>query len=499
MDSMGRAYQRPIAAADALAADAVDSHRFLDKRVLLTGDSFVLTPNGGLCLDYATRLVAKICRNVSVSLPGPASGRLSETRELTARVAMGTPIDVDDSVPDPTDFDAILSVSRRPFNHHRSTSINSNGWLCRIGSLEPTLDGPVDQYNPIGALTAASFGCSEVFKRLIALKPERGLPIQSLTFSAFTYSCGSVDPGPPIPRDIPLDVGLVGLGAIGNATATLLAGLPVSGRALAIDFDTFEDVNLSTCLSIGPADVGRPKAEFVQSLLSSRLEVVPLPETVQRASDRFNGSLRSPRVFLNGLDAIEPRHYVQGLWPDLVVDGAMGGSSLAQVSIHPWTADVACLKCVFREVPQEPAEIIQVRATGLRPERVTKADSPVTEQDVTDAPEERKRWLRDRLGRPVCSVIEEGVADELSQSRQRADFRPAVPFVATMSASMIVGELIRARLGVPSPLAPRYQLDLFQGPQRGQLIPQTRRVDCECSTRRANIERFRAARYPEPT
>ena len=499
MRSTGRAYQRPIAAANALAADAVDSHRFLDKRVLVTGDSFVLTANGGACLDYTTRLVSKICRNVTVSLPGPASGRISEARELAAKLAIGAPIAVNDSVPDPTDFDAILSVSRRPFVHHRSTSINSNGWLCRIGSLEQALDRPVDQYNPIGALAAASIGCSEVFKRLIALKPERGLPIRALSFSLFTYSCGSTDPGPPLPSAIPLDIGLVGLGAIGNATATLLAGLPVSGRALAIDFDMFEDVNLSTCLAIGPAELGRPKAEFTQLLLSGRLDVIPLVEKVQRTSERFNGSLRPPRIFVNGLDDIEPRHFVQGMWPDLVVDGAMGGSSLAQVSIHPWTADVACLKCMFREAQGEPAESVQVRATGLRPERVVDVDSPVTVQDVSDAPEGRKSWLRERLGHPVCSVIEEGVADDLSQSRQRADFRPAVPFVATLSASMIVGELIRASLGHSSPLAPRFQVDLFQGPQHGQLIPQTRRVDCECMARRANIERFRAARYAEST
>lgn len=498
MITTDRAYRRPAAAASELADDASDSYRFLDKRVVITGDSFVLTPNGKACLSYATHLVAKICRNVSISMPGPAADQLAEARALAAKAAIGAPIPVDASPPDPSEFDAILSLSCRPFQHHRATTINTNGWLCRVGSSAQTLDGPVDQYNPIGALAAASLGCSEVFKRLISLKPERGRPLEAVTFSVFSYGCGGTDPGPPLPPGIPLDIALVGLGAIGNATATLLADLPVVGTALAVDHDFFEDVNLTTCLSLGPSELGESKAEYTKRLLSGRLEVHAFTETVQQVSERFGPSLRFPTIFADGLHDIESRIFVQGLWPDLVVDGAMGGQALAQVSAHPWGPDVGCLKCLFREVSGETIEAVQVRATGLRRNRVTEADSVVSTEDVTSAPEGRREWLRGRVGRPVCSVIEEGVADELSQSRQRSEFRPAVPFVATMSASMVVGEVVRRVMGLPSPIEPRYQLDLLQGPGCGQLVPQTRRTDCECTVRHENIERFRRLRAEAP-
>jgi hypothetical protein len=494
MAETDRVYRRPAAAAVALAGDAIDPYRFLDKRVVLTGDSFVVTANGRACLSYATRLVAKICRNVSISLPGAATDLIEDTRILAAKAAIDQPISVDASVPDPSEFDAILSLSRRPFQHHRSITINSNGWLCRVGKSQESLDGPVDQHNPIGALAAASIGCSEVFKRLISLKPERGRAIEALTFSVFSYRCGGTDPGPPLPSEIPIDIGLVGLGAIGNATATLLGDLPISGRALAIDHDLFEDVNLATCLSVCPSDIGSSKAEFARPLLSGRLQVLPLTETVQKASERFGHSLGFPPIFVNGLDNVESRVFVQGLWPDLVIDGAMGGQALAQVSVHPWGPDVGCLKCIFHEPPGEPTDVVQVRATGLRRERVEEADSLVTVQDVAQAPKERREWLRDRIGRPVCSVIEEGVADELSQNRQRAEFRPAVPFVAAMSAAMVVGEVVRRAMGLSSPLEPRYQLDLLQGPEHGQLVPQSRNINCECVVRRVNIDRFRRLR-----
>ena len=43
-----------------------------------------------------------------------------------------------------------------------------------------------------------------------------------------------------------------------------------------------------------------------------------------------------PAVVVNGLDNIDVRHEVQrALWPDIVIDGAIGDFSY-QVSSHPW-------------------------------------------------------------------------------------------------------------------------------------------------------------------
>ena len=170
------------------------------------------------------------------------------------------------------------------------------------------------------------------------------------------------------------------------------------------------------------------------------------------------------------------------------------GSFQCQVSRHPWEGDVACLRCLFVQPPGEPAEAVDSRLTGLSVERVQRPDDPVTEADVSGAPEGRRPWLSARVGKPICSVIEEAIAQSLSEGGGKMGFQPAVPFVATMSAAMVVGELVKTTAKLPSVLAPRFQMDVLRGPQFGLLVPQERRRDCLCVTRRHNIEKFRSAR-----
>ena len=495
MDSSNGVFRRPVQAVAALGEAALDVHRFLDKRVLVTGDSFLLTHNGLHCLGYSIRLTSKICRNISVALPGDTGSLADQVESITKAATLGAPISVSLDEPDPSDFDAILSIASHPFPHHRATTINSNGWMARIGSRAESLIGPTNDYNPLGALAAASLACSEVFKRLISLKPDRGQLIDGLTFSVFDYSSGGTDSGPRLPRQLEMDAAMVGLGAIGSASASLIADLPMAGRLRVIDPEVFETVNLSTCLPIGPRELGTPKATFVKDLLSPGLEVEVIQRRVEDTIDQLGGEHSIPSIFLNGVDSVGARIAVQDLWPDTVIDGAMGGPTIAQVSVHPWGTDVACLKCLFREGGAEPIEVVQQRSTGLSMVRLSEVNSLVNEEDVLLAPETRRTWLKARVGKPVCSVIEEGVADEMSMQRQRAEFRPAVPFVATMSATFVVGELVRHLMGLSTPLEPRFQMDLLQGPSRGEFFPQERRRDCECVARQRNIDRFRRQRH----
>ena len=97
-------------------------------------------------------------------------------------------------------------------------------------------------------------------------------------------------------------------------------------------------------------------------------------------------------------------------------------------------------------------------------------------------------------GRPICSVVQEAIAQQLSAEAQRAGFEPSVPFVACLRASMIAAELVKFQAGWPTPLEPRFQLDVLRGPAFGQFLPQARRSDCVCTTRSQNIEKVRRAR-----
>jgi hypothetical protein len=118
----------------------------------------------------------------------------------------------------------------------------------------------------------------------------------------------------------------------------------------------------------------------------------------------------------------------------------------------------------------------------------------ITEADVQAAPPARQQFLRQQLGRPICSVVREAVAKQISDDSLPEHFRPSVPFVATMSAAMVVGELVRFLTGSSPVVRPRFQFDLLTGPACGQLLDQRRRKDCICSSRADNINRIRQLR-----
>jgi len=232
---------------------------------------------------------------------------------------------------------------------------------------------------------------------------------------------------------------------------------------------------------------------FAERVLSGRLRVRGFHEELGTFQSRLGTEIPYPRVILTGLDNIDARHQAQSLWPDLIIDGAIGDFP-CQVSCHKFGADQACLMCLFRRMAGPPSESVASIATGLSQLRVQNADDTVTENDVRAAPTERQEWLRRNVGRQICSVVQEGVADHISQEEQRKGFAPSVPFVACLSACMVVAELVKFTAGWTTCLETRYQFDALWGPALGSMLPQNKRSDCECVTRARNIATWRRTR-----
>jgi len=483
-------YSRPQETAERLGDLAKDRHRFLDKKILLTGEPEILqTANGRDAFIFSLQLLVRICPNVSVALPEGQERLLTEAREVAVQVAFGKAVEFPGSV-NPAEFDAILSVGTRIEPTLPWTTINSNGWLTRVSSGGVSLSGECSLANPVGALATAALGAGEVFKRLIALVRERGELLNGLTFSVLALAANSNDPGPALPKKIESDLLVAGGGAIGNGIIALLGRLPITGKIDIVDREEFGEENLGTCLLIGSAHITRPKATVLAEMLKA----------AGKNAQGFHGSFadyaasledKYPAVVLNGLDNIDARHEVQRiLWPDLIVDGAIGDFG-CQVSSHFWAKNVACLICLFRH-PVRSADSVAAEASGLAEDRISHADEPVSNADVESAPEAKKDFLRGRVGKPICSVVSEAVAQKIAQDARARGFEPSVPFVAAFSACMVVAQAVSYLSGWPSALDTRFQFDFLRGPNRGEEYPQERRADCLCQ-RRKNIDRLRAA------
>ena len=493
-DMTGEAeYSRLIASAALLGEGAPDRHRFTTKSVLLTGEASTLSTANGIEIALAAlRLLVRTCRNVTVALPGECGDLRTELERLARETAI-TPVNFRDDVVAEA-FDAILSVGSQARCDLPWTVVNSNGWRARVSSTGQRLAAGCSQTNPIGALGTACLGVTEVFKRLIALKEGKGELLDGLSFSLWTYTSVGDDPGPPLPDHLTVsNLLLVGGGAIGNGIAYLLARLPITGRAVVVDRQDYGEENWGTCICLPASGFIGPKANFMAKLLRDKFDSQPRHTEVQTLAKEFGATLPYPTVALNGLDDIEARHEVQRLWPDLVIDGAIGSDLSCQVSCHPWGEDVACLMCLFRQ-PTTRSETIASRATGLGEAVVGGGEAAVTLAHVDAAPEEKKAWLAARLGRKICSVVSEGVAQALSDENHEKGFAPSVPFVACFSACMIATEFVRHLSEGRAEPAPRYALNLLWGPQRGTDFPEVRHANCFCVERAPLIYKARARR-----
>lgn len=489
-------FSRPLAAAATLGDLAPDCHRFVSKRVLITGEDAVLaTPNGQESFLSSLRLVIRICPNVVVALPRGANALVDDCQRLADKITFAGRVEFVSGLPAFTGFDAILSVGTVARPDLPWTVINSDGWLARVSSGGTNLKSPArSAANPIGALGAACFGVTEVFKRLIRLKACRGHLLDGSTFSFHSYICGDQDPGPDLPAIVRLNLLLIGAGAIGNGIVHLLRELPVAGRASVVDSQKYGKENLGTCLLIGPTEVGTQKAVFAEAVLSGCLDIAGFHEDLSAFARRLGRGIPYPEVILTGVDNIDARYEAQAIWPDLLIDGAIGDFP-CQVSRHEMGVDGACLMCLFRHPPGADAGRVASRATGLRRSRILQPEATIDDEDVRAAPPGRQTWLQARLGRPVCSVVSEGVAQQISLDEQAKGFAPSVPFVACLSACMAVGELVKHSAGWPSVLETRFQFDVLRGPTLGSMIPQQKQRDCDCAARARNIEIWRRQRH----
>ena len=390
-------FSRPVATALRLGDDAEDKHLFLGKKVLLTGEQdILLTENGRNCFLSSMLLLIRFCKNVAIFLPPTCENLSNECKATLSRLELSRDVTFIESEIEHKHYDAILNIGKTARQDLPWTVINSNGWVARVSSGEKDISGFCDQVNPIGALAAASLGTAEVFKRLVKLKETRGNFLNGLYFSLYSYKEEPKDNGPTLPRSIPIDLLITGAGAIGNGLAYLLNLLPLVGRILIVDRQKFQFENIGTCILIGKSAINKEKAYFAADYLK-RLGAVGYREDIDEFKRRLGSEISYPKVVINGLDNIDARHAVQDLWPDLIIDGAISDFG-CQVSRHPWSENIACLKCLFQH-PAKSSDEIASKATGLNINRVKNALDTITEKDIEAAPNDKKEWLRQKIGK----------------------------------------------------------------------------------------------------
>jgi hypothetical protein len=336
-----------------------------------------------------------------------------------------------------------------------------------------------EQASGLGIMACTSAVGAELFKVLAAVLSSRGARHAELSWCPVTLGTDPLT-APVLSGMIELHLALVGLGAIGTATARILSMLPLAGDALLVDSQRFRKENVGTYSAGTAADaVAEPwKVDVVRALLRNfRSRRFPRPvEALVDAID--SGKERWPAVVLAGLDSPEARRGTQLLWPDRLIDGATGDT---MCGLHDVRADVEspCLMCIFPARQTGPGAAERLAAvTGLPVELLRHGDQLLLEEHLRGLPRERRAQLEPMIGKPVC-----GLARAIGLSDLADDgYMPSVPFVSQQAACLVVGRMLAARLGVTR--QPNFvQHDALVGPQFATLLDRRPASDCYCQER----------------
>jgi hypothetical protein len=195
------------------------------------------------------------------------------------------------------------------------------------------------------------------------------------------------------------------------------------------------------------------------------------------------GLITLPPVVVAGLDRVGPRHIVQRLWPELLVDLGAGGET-SQVIIKRLADDGACvlelLDLPAGEVDAHTSELGRLAAeSGLSPESLRDAmDAPIDADDVARAPEHLRADMEAacKRGQLRCGYVRSRALDHESED---ADFVAAVPFVVAFAGVAGCAQLIRALEGHTRSL--RYQFSFSSLRGRARTAVAGERCDCRAA------------------
>lgn len=499
------ASSRPLGVAVELGVAELDADAIYKKRIVLIGELATLsTSNGQWCFLDSLRLLSRVVGVLEVVVPDGLFELQREVDELITTI--WTPGTVRRVQVGQVAFDgaaAILNVGVQVRPDLPWTSILANGWVARCTSGKRSLPSEADQANPVACLMAASFGVTEVFKRVYGVPEHMAPPMENVAFSLFELTCEFNGYGPQLPNSIKFPEALIlGAGAIGNGVILLLSQLPLTGHVLLMDKQAFAPENYGTCaLFDSAAWLGSSKAEMLASWLQSRsaLKVDSEMTTIEGAlaSTVFTNEVD---LVINGLDDVGARRAVQKLWPALLVDGAINSAGAAVVTHNANHRRFACLRCTFPE-PNEDHTELQAKATGLNISSLEGGQNrSISDEDIAMADESAREWLREqqRTGRTICSTVSTGVAHRLGLKLAEG-FRPSVPFVATASAALVIAQVLRSLLWKEQRFVHEFQFSsLFVGASTAVTIGRLASPNCEC-TRNATVIDALIARRKEKT
>lgn len=380
----------------------------------------------------------------------------------------------------------------------RHVAGSADGWTAIVSGSGDDVPEIAESTNVFGALAAAAFVASEVFRHVLPVSEKYRWHAPLTAYSVFEYDRPSFVPpmlARPDLRTTPL---LFGVGAIGQACIDALAWSEARGTIRCVDKGYVDDetnLNRSVLALEEDVDAHRPKVDLAdRRLAGSELKLIPHCQemsSVLAAIER--GALPWPRVVASALDTSDDRRELQGVWPDALVDAATGDSTV-QIFRHIAGSQLSCLRCVYHEVATGRSYEQSLAAkTGLSELEISAAladPQALVDDGILARVDPSVRDLAERhMGADVCGFL--SAAEALSEENEEETALVSVSFSSYLAGVFLAAEIVKAELGIETRLPGIYQIDPLQNLLPDAPFTWNRRSSCYCVTRAGQIDLYR--------
>ncbi len=302
--------------------------------------------------------------------------------------------------------------------------------------------------NPFGAGAAASFAAANIF-RAIFLPGGAALLDVDLAFSTVDLEPHRTQGATPGHVSVPSDAVLVGLGAIGNATAWALARADVEGTIYLVDHQTVELGNIQRYVLAARGDENAVKTELAEAAFQGPLRAIGCAQDwttfVDERGHRWSNVLVA-------LDSARDRRAVAASLPERVFNAWTQPGDLG-ISSHDFL-EGACLACLYLPAGRTPNEDeIVAKALGV-PDRLREVrdllylGSPLSLsflEAVAAALGAEPEALQAFEGRTVRELYVEGLCGGAIVPLSRTHGAPGDVHVPLAHQSALAGVLLGAR------------------------------------------------------
>jgi hypothetical protein len=292
------------------------------------------TDEGLALTDLTIRLLARLYPSIEVAAASGAEDLAEAITSLALRI--NPRMERADQV------DVGISIGEDAPSYPTTIFAGSSGWDAFLSTQDPL--SVRDSPNPLGAGASACLAAGALFNHFFFPdKPASG--VDNIRLSTFHREQASTDSS--VPNDgwrLENPALLVGVGAIGNATAWALARSPMTGSLHLIDHQAIELSNLQRYVLADQTDDGASKVHVAARYFKGDIGVEPHEQTWSSFLQGFGHEWHNVLV---ALDTAGHRRSVQAALPEWIANAWTQPGDLG-LSLHGrFGSSGACLYCLY--------------------------------------------------------------------------------------------------------------------------------------------------------